>query len=161
MPLPADDRPGSVATLPPASPLVAGPRNTPRAAAAPAPAAARAPVANDKPGNAAAPAPAKPAPASATPAAPPAARPARPPARAPALPSVWELPYSTRKDLPELQLTMHLYAPVPRERFVVIDGERYVEGDEIADGVTLREIRTDGMVLDFKGQRFVYPRDGR
>ncbi len=165
MALPADDRPGSVAKLPPASPLVAGPRNTPAApaaatppAAAPAKATAAAPAAKDKAG-AAAPAPATPAAANVT--RPAATRPVRPAARAPALPSVWELPYSTRKDLPRLSLTMHLYAPVPRERFVVIDGERYVEGDEIADGVTLHEIRAEGMVLDFKGQRFVYPRDGR
>jgi len=26
--------------------------------------------------------------------------------------------------------------------------------------VILREIRPDGMVLEFKGTRFVYPRDG-
>ena len=162
MQLPADDRPGSVATLPPASPLVGGPRNAAGAAApstvAPATPAVRTPPAKDKPIAAAA---AKPAPATQPAATPPPARTVRPVARAPALPSVWELPYSTRKDLPKLSLTMHLYAPVPRERFVVIDGERYVEGDEIADGVILREIRADGMVLDFKGQRFVYPRDGR
>ena len=92
------------------------------------------------------------------------AKPARPAPRKPAepaLPSVWEMPYSVRKDLPALALTMHVYSSVPAERFVVVEGERHVEGDELGDGVTLREIRSDGIVLDFKGQRFVYPRDGR
>jgi general secretion pathway protein B len=71
------------------------------------------------------------------------------------------MPYAVRKDLPALALTMHVYSSVPAERFVVVEGERHVEGDDLGDGVTLREIRGDGIVLDFKGQRFVYPRDGR
>ena len=69
--------------------------------------------------------------------------------------------YSVRKDLPPLALTMHVYSSVPAERFVVVEGERHVEGDDLADGVVLRQIRSDGIVLDFKGQRFLYPRDGR
>lgn len=170
----ANDKPGSVAELP-ASPLVAGPRKPPAGSSATAPAAPA-----PKPASTAAKPPVKPAvPATAsnTPEAPPAsdARPARPanvavakPARpaprkpaVPALPSVWEMPYAVRKDLPALALTMHVYSSVPSERFVVVEGERHVEGDDLGDGVTLHEIRSDGIVLDFKGQRFVYPRDGR
>ncbi len=78
-----------------------------------------------------------------------------------ALPSIWDLPYATRKELPDLQLTLHVYAPDPKQRFVVIKGERHVEGDDLGDGVTLHAIRVDGIVLDFKGKRFFYPRDGR
>jgi len=79
----------------------------------------------------------------------------------PALPSIWELPYSTRKDLPAIDLTMHVYADAPADRFVVVKGERHVEGDQIADGVTIKRITADGMVLDFKGQDFTFPRDSR
>ena len=164
-----DDRPGSVADAP-LSPLVAGPRKPP--AAAPA---AVAPV--PKPALAAQPAkpvatpaatgtPKAPTPgangasvAAATPAQATPRKPAAP--AAPALPSVWEMPYAVRKDLPALALTMHVFSSVAAERFVVVEGERHVEGDDLGDGVTLREIRSDGIVLDFKGQRFVYPRDGR
>ncbi len=98
------------------------------------------------------------------PAPPPAApAPASSPATAarPALPSVWELPYATRKDLPPIELTMHVYASNAADRFVVVKGERHVEGDQIADGVTLRQITADGMVLEFKGQSFTFPRDSR
>lgn len=77
-----------------------------------------------------------------------------------ALPSLWELPYASRKNIPELKLTMHVYAPVPADRFVVIDGTRHVEGDDLGDGLVLKEIRADGMVLDYKGTHFVFPRDG-
>lgn len=89
------------------------------------------------------------------------ARPATTKPATPALPSVWELPYGTRKELPDLKLTMHVYSNVPAERFIVIEGARHVEGDDLGNGVVLHEISTDGMVLDFKGQRFLYPRDGR
>lgn len=145
LPAPAagGERPGSAARLAPALPAVAGPKP---GVAATKP--ARAPV----PPNAADHAP-TPTPAAA------AAQPQ--PQRGPVLPTVWDLPYATRKDLPDLTLTMHVYAPDPHERFVVIKGDRHVEGDDLGDGVTLREIRADGMLLEFKGKRFLYPRDGR
>jgi general secretion pathway protein B len=159
--LPASDRPGSVAQLPPALPGVAGPnpapaRSTPKknaAASVPAVPAAAKPdrISAPNAGDAVATTPARQATQAQT-------RPA--PAR-PALPSVWELSYATRKDLPDLTPTMHVYADDPHQRFVVVKGDRHVEGDDLGDGVTLREIRPDGMVLEFKGQRFVYPRDGR
>ncbi|TCO43016.1 general secretion pathway protein GspB [Dokdonella fugitiva] len=183
-PMPTKDRPG-VANPPPNAALV----GTPGTAKPPAPApAAPAPAATPKAGaktdatvgvKTPAPAPAKPAadtanaPAKPTPPAgakpaPPAttanvpatqAAPAKP--AAPPLPSVWELPYGTRKELPDLKLTMHVYSDVPAERFIVLEGERHVEGDDLGNGVVLHEISADGMVLDFKGQRFLYPRDGR
>jgi len=98
--------------------------------------------------------------ASATPATPPAAA-ARPAPEGPALLSIWELPYSTRKDLPAIELSMHVYSSTPAQRFVVIKGDRHVEGDEIGQDLILREIRQDGLVLEFKGQRFLFPRNGR
>lgn len=159
----AADRPGSVATLPPANALTGGPRDVPATAAAPAPPRAAPPAAarSAPPAAGSAHAAAAPAPmAVQPPVAPPL--PAHPPARAQTdLPTVWELPYATRKDLPNLHLTMHVYASDPAERFVVIAGERHVEGDDLGDGVTLSEIRPDGLVLSFKGKPFVYPRDGR
>jgi len=140
-----------VGVAPGVKPAPTAPAATPPATPAPAPAPAQ------KPAPAAVDAPVVPTPAPvATPAPAAAARPQQP-----ALPSVWELPYATRKDLPELSLTMHVYSDDPHDRFVVIKGERRVEGDSLGDGLTLREIRPDGMVLEFKGQRFVYPRDGR
>ena len=53
-------------------------------------------------------------------------------ADAAALPTIWELPFSTRKDIPALDLSMHVYSSDPKQRFVVIKGDRHVEGDEIA-----------------------------
>jgi general secretion pathway protein B len=179
--LPLGDRPGSVAQLPPALPAVAGPaavtpaiQKTRDAAPATAAAPAKPVIAEAKPaakplivetkttetksGTADS---AKPDTRTATTPAAAAAVPAPTKARAPILPSVWELSYAIRKDLPEMSVTMHVYADDPAERFIVIKGERHVEGDTIADGVTLKQIRPDGMELDFKGTRFTFPRDGR
>jgi general secretion pathway protein B len=168
LPMPTTDRPGSVAPLP-AMPV--GPGN---AAATPGQAIASGPGAPHPAGPAvtgpATPAAAPPPTASAAatkPAASPADAAAKPPVAsrpapaAPPLPTMWDLPYSIRKDIPELALTMHVYSGQAADRFVVIKGEREVEGDDLGDGVMLREITPDGMVLEFKGQRFFYPRTGR
>jgi general secretion pathway protein B len=80
---------------------------------------------------------------------------------APDLPMYYELPFNVRKDLPALVVSMHVYAAVPEQRFVVIDGERKSEGEVVKEGLTLREIRSDGIVFDLRGQRFFYPRPGR
>jgi general secretion pathway protein B len=91
----------------------------------------------------------------------PAAAPAAPKTEAAHLPLYYELPYETRKDLPTLVLSMHVYAADPVQRFIVVDGDRKAEGEMLKDGLALREIRPDGVVLEFRGQRFFYPRPGR
>jgi len=124
-----------------------------------------APVAKPEPAaNPVAPA-AVPAPAPAQPGATRPAATAAPAAQtAPAAPnmtSYYNLPFEVRKDLPALTISMHVYAAVPAQRFIVIDGERKTEGETLKDGLTLREIRNDGAVFDFRGQVFFYPRPGR
>lgn len=104
-----------------------------------------------------------PQPPAAPPAPAPAPKTAQNPAAAPApiLPKYYELPYNVRKDLPPLNVTMHVYAAVPAQRFIVIDGDRKAEGDALKDGLTLREIRNDGIIFEFRSQQFFYPRPGR
>jgi general secretion pathway protein B len=75
-------------------------------------------------------------------------------------PLFWQLPYGVRKDLPALNLTMHVYSPDPAKRFVVINGDRKSEGDTLGSDISLREIRADGVVLEVHGQRFLVPRGG-
>lgn len=69
------------------------------------------------------------------------------------------LPFSVRKDLPAIKLSMHVYAPEPAQRFIILNDSRMSEGDA-QDDLALREIRPDGAVFEFRGQRFFYPRDG-
>jgi general secretion pathway protein B len=76
------------------------------------------------------------------------------------VPAYYDLPFATRKALPQLSMSMHVYTADPKQRFVILDGARMVEGDTTTDRVTLREIRPDGVILEFQGQRFFLPRDG-
>lgn len=89
---------------------------------------------------------------------PPAAKPATPAASS-AQPYS-ELPFSVRKSLPELKVSMHVYSADPSHRFVVLNDARLTEGEKTTDEIFVREIRPDGIVLEFQSQRFFYPRDG-
>lgn len=76
------------------------------------------------------------------------------------VPTYYDLPFATRKALPQLNLSMHVYTADPKRRFVILDGTRMAEGDTTSDSITVREIRPDGVILEFQGQRFFFPRDG-
>lgn len=65
----------------------------------------------------------------------------------------WELPQAQRAEFPDLNVTVHFYAPQPGDRFVRINGERYTEGQRVGPGVELVEIRRRGAVVDFAGYR--------
>ena len=148
---------------PPAPAVAPAATRTPPISRAPAPPGAAA-VAPPKP--AAGPGVALPAQQAAVPKAEPEAAPAKPadpvPAvpAAPAVPQYYELAYGVRKDIPQFNLSMHVFAADAAARFVVVDGERKVEGDAVKEGLILREVRSDGIILEFRGQRFFYPRPG-
>ena len=129
-----------------AAPMAAAPDATaPAAVTSPAPPA----VAADA--RAAAPAPA-PAEASIVP----------PPATPPAgdVPLVYALPLATRQALPPLKLSMHVWNADPARRFVILGDTRAAEGESAGNELTVVEIRRDGLVLDFRGTRFLLPRGG-
>lgn len=90
---------------------------------------------------------------------PPAALP--PPSATASLPMLWELPYEKRKDIPALAMSLQVYAPDPAQRFAIINDERHVEGDELGDGLKLQEITPDGLIVEYRGERFLFPRGGR
>ena len=75
------------------------------------------------------------------------------------LPEMFQLPYATRKDLPKLELSMHVFSPEPTERFIVLNGKRYtLETPTPGPELTLLDIVADGAVFEFRGQRFLLPR---
>lgn len=67
----------------------------------------------------------------------------------------WELPLSVRQSLPTLNLLVHVYSKLPDDRFVLINGTRFREGDELSPGVRLAEIRPEGALIDFRDYRFL------
>lgn len=72
----------------------------------------------------------------------------------------WDLPYAERRDLPTFKISMHVYAENPVDRFVILNGVRQIEGDELPSGMKLVAIRVDGIVIEAEGKRFMVPRDG-
>ncbi|MFP4333911.1 MAG: general secretion pathway protein GspB [Wenzhouxiangella sp.] len=68
---------------------------------------------------------------------------------------VWELPLSVRRELPELQLSIHVYSADADDRFVLINGERRTEGSVLADGARLADINRHGAVVEFRDYRFL------
>lgn len=122
------------------------------------PLAGQAPVAppqaaQSAPPAAEAPAVAPPDQPAATPAPRPEPRAAEPRATQPI--SFWELPQGVRDSLPDLRITVLVYAERPEDRFVLLAGTRMVEKDTLQDGVVLVEIRRDGAVFTYRNYRFL------
>jgi general secretion pathway protein B len=124
-----------------AVPPTASPAPTPSSRAAAPASSARASAPTPSP-RAAAPAPAQSTlPRSGTPGIQPSAPPA-PPVTA------------TPLEAGSLKLEALIYADVPAERMVFINGRRYREGDSIDGRLRVEEIREDGVELSDQGRRF-------
>jgi len=88
-----------------------------------------------------------------------AAAPEAAPAAEAVLLKIYELPYSVRRDLPKLDLTMHVYSKDPNKRFLMVNGRRYLAAADAIEGrVNVIEIRPDGALCEFNGTRFLLPR---
>lgn len=141
---------------PPPAPLPVQPAPAPAAAAvstlpavpAPAPPAPQAPQA----APAAPAAPVAIAPMRAAP--PPASAPTAAPAAPQRINSLAELPPDARAGLPPLAFGGSIYSSTPANRLLIVNGQLMHEGDALAPGVTLEQIRPKAAVLNIRGQRF-------
>jgi general secretion pathway protein B len=61
--------------------------------------------------------------------------------------------------VPPLRLDLHVYAPRPEDRFVMINMKKLREGDSLPEGVRVESITPEGAVLSYSGSRFLLPRD--
>ncbi len=76
------------------------------------------------------------------------------PNETPALPSATALA-AEGVVLPALRLELHAFSAQPRERFVFINGRKYVEGERLTEGPQLVAIEPTGAVLTHAGRRFL------
>ncbi|HEU5468504.1 MAG TPA: general secretion pathway protein GspB [Steroidobacteraceae bacterium] len=60
--------------------------------------------------------------------------------------------------LPELSIDLHVFTDNPAKRAVFINGRRYTQGAQIAEGPVVEEITREGAVLSWRGRRFTLPR---
>jgi general secretion pathway protein B len=76
------------------------------------------------------------------------------------LPWLREKSLAFRRDLPSLDIQFHRYSDEPSRRFVMIAGVRYREGERLKSGPKLEHIVEEGLVLLWRGERFIYPLGG-
>jgi general secretion pathway protein B len=65
-----------------------------------------------------------------------------------------QLPADVRAELPPLAVGGSMYSTTPANRTLIVDGRLYREGDLVASGLTLEEIRLKSAVFGYKGHRF-------
>lgn len=75
--------------------------------------------------------------------------------KAPAdVPKVHELPAWMLTELPSMAFSAHMYASLPEERWIRVNGQRVIEGQPIDDNLYLVEIQPQHVILNFRGQDF-------
>lgn len=63
----------------------------------------------------------------------------------------------TKSDLPKIIYTTHIYATQPGDRFVMLNGRAYAEGDKTQEGFLIKEILENDLLIVYKGQEFTLP----
>jgi len=69
------------------------------------------------------------------------------------LPDITTLSYNVQQQLPEMEYTTHIHVKEGGS-FIIINGRSFGEGQQITQGLTIVQIQSDGIILDFKGRRF-------
>ncbi|MEM7402123.1 MAG: general secretion pathway protein GspB [Pseudomonadota bacterium] len=73
-------------------------------------------------------------------------------------PSLRDLPESTRTNLKQYEVNVHVFDDEPIRRFVLINMNKYKEGDRIANnGPLVEQITADGVVVDYGSGRALLP----
>lgn len=70
------------------------------------------------------------------------------------LPLLKEMPYEFRRRVPELNINVYVYDDNPDKRFIMVDMTRFAAGQQLADGLDLKEILADSLVVSFEGKTF-------
>jgi len=70
---------------------------------------------------------------------------------------IYQLPFSIRKDLPQIKLNIHVFDESPENRLVIINGTKFIIGDMIDDQVLIKDIVKTGVLLEFNNHEFLVP----
>ncbi len=74
------------------------------------------------------------------------------------VPNINSLPAQVTAGLPPLSVDLHIYMDDPARRAVFINGRRYLAGNTLTEGPVIEGISREGVVLTYRGQRFLLPR---
>lgn len=68
-----------------------------------------------------------------------------------------ELSSSLRRELPPFSMTVHVYDPDPKRRFVYLNGRKVREGEQTRDGFVVEQVAADGAIFRYDEHRFFQP----
>ncbi|NRB72160.1 MAG: general secretion pathway protein GspB [Xanthomonadales bacterium] len=68
--------------------------------------------------------------------------------------SFWQLPENLRNSFPAGKINVLVYAEAPSDRFVVMQGKRYLEGDALGQGFKVHRIEPARVVFSHRAYRF-------
>lgn len=74
------------------------------------------------------------------------------------IPWLSSLPQAFRNSLPPLAVNIHVYSPDRTQRILYINNRPVQQGGRVEGGAVVEEIVHDGVVLQYRGQRFKLPR---
>lgn len=79
----------------------------------------------------------------------PASEPAPPPVEL-----IEEMPPAAHGELPDIELSGHLYSSIPGRSFILVNGRRYREGERLQEGPAVESIEESGAILNYRGERY-------
>lgn len=72
-------------------------------------------------------------------------------------PEWFDLPRASSVGMPAISIDVHVYNDNPDRRFVLVNGQRRVEGDVLDNGAVIERIAADGLILEWRGMRVARP----
>lgn len=69
-------------------------------------------------------------------------------------PFLSELPYDFRRTVPSIRINVYVYSDNKDERFIMVNMKKYQSGEEIGEGIMLKDIQKDSFVVEYEGRVF-------
>ncbi len=69
-------------------------------------------------------------------------------------PYLSELDYDFRRTVPDIDINVYVYAEKKQDRFIMIKMQKYQPGQQIDSDMTLKEIRINSFVIEYKNRIF-------
>lgn len=86
-------------------------------------------------------------------------KPIKPVHQADDIPFLSTLDYNFRRTVPIIDINVYVYTENKADRFIMIEMKKYVSGQEISPGMTLKEIRINSLVVEYKDRVFQIQRN--
>jgi general secretion pathway protein B len=70
------------------------------------------------------------------------------------IPFLSELAYDFRRTVPSIDINVFVYSENKAERFIMVDMKKYQSGQQIKNGLKLKEIRMNSLIVEYKNRVF-------